>query len=193
MTPGRFSSRAKAAQSGSIRRRWPVSFPARPNSRSSRASSVTSSANGHANPAAAARFRLSWTVERATPDEQVALIRAHPDLVGRAALAGQLTAASSREQAAAGLGALADLGFTGLDPDPGDPVIITGYKSTRASKTTPAQRQANQALSAARAPVEHGFSDLKNWRTLTRLRLGPAKATTLLRALLVLTRQHTTR
>jgi len=43
----------------------------------------------------------------------------------------------------AGLGALADLGFTGLDPDPGDPVIITGYKSTRTSKTTPAQRQAN--------------------------------------------------
>jgi DDE superfamily endonuclease len=94
---------------------------------------------------------------------------------------------------AAGLGALADLGFTGLDPHPGDPVIITGYKSTRTSKTTPAQRQASQALSAARAPVEHGFSDLKNWRILTRLRLNPAKATTLLRALIVLTRQHTTR
>ena len=37
----------------------------------------------------------------------------------------------------AGLGALADLGFTGLDPDPEDPVIITGYTSTRTSKTTP--------------------------------------------------------
>ena len=48
-------------------------------------------------------------------------------------------------------------------------------------------------LSAARAPVEHGFSDLKNWRILTRLRINPAKTTTLLRALLVLTRQHTTR
>ena len=56
-----------------------------------------------------------------------------------------------------------------------------------------AQRQANRALSAARAPVEHGFSDLKNWRILTRLRLDPGKATILLRALLVLTRQHTTR
>ncbi|HXL88280.1 MAG TPA: transposase family protein [Streptosporangiaceae bacterium] len=89
--------------------------------------------------------------------------------------------------------ASADLGFTGLDPDPDDPVIITGYKSTQTSKTTPAQRHANQALSAARAPVEHGFSDLKNWRTLTRLRLSTANATTLLRALLVLTRQHTTR
>jgi len=93
----------------------------------------------------------------------------------------------------AGLGALADLGFTGLDPGPEHPVIITGYKSTRTRKTTPAQRHANQALSAARAPVEHGFSDLKNWRILTRLRLDPGKATMLLRALLVLTRQQTTR
>jgi hypothetical protein len=94
---------------------------------------------------------------------------------------------------AAGLGALADLGFTGLDPRPGDPVIITGYKSTAARKLTPAQRHANQALSAARAPVEHGFSDLKNWRILTRLRTDHGKATILLRALLVLTRQHTAR
>jgi DDE superfamily endonuclease len=93
----------------------------------------------------------------------------------------------------AGLGALADLGFTGLDPGPEDPVIITGYKATATRKLTPAQRHANQALSAARAPAEHGFSDLKNWRILTRLRLSPAKATTVLRALLVLTRQHTIR
>jgi hypothetical protein len=49
----------------------------------------------------------------------------------------------------------------------------------------------DQGLSAARAPVEHGFSDLKHWRSLTRLRIDPGKATILLRALLVLTRQHT--
>ena len=111
--------------------------------------------------------------------------------------ASEITAARHDHIAArlrdAGLGALADLGFTGLDPDPDDPVIITGRKSTRTRKTTPAQRQANQALSAARASVEHGFSDLKHWRILTRLRIDPGKATTLLRALLVLTRQHTTR
>ena len=85
---------------------------------------------------------------------------------------------------------MADLGFTGLDPDPADPVIITGWKSTTARKTTPAQRRANQALSATRAPVEHGFSDLKNWRILTRLRTDPGKTTILLRALLVLTRRQ---
>lgn len=42
-------------------------------------------------------------VAAATPDEQLALIRAHPDLVGRAAQRGTLSAASVGEQAAAGL------------------------------------------------------------------------------------------
>lgn len=40
---------------------------------------------------------------RAPLEEQLALIRAHPDLVGRAALAGTLTPQSTGEQAAAGL------------------------------------------------------------------------------------------
>jgi OHCU decarboxylase len=39
-------------------------------------------------------------------ERHVALIAAHPDLVGRAALAGTLTPDSTREQTAAGLGAL---------------------------------------------------------------------------------------
>ncbi|HYE59229.1 MAG TPA: 2-oxo-4-hydroxy-4-carboxy-5-ureidoimidazoline decarboxylase [Rhodothermales bacterium] len=49
---------------------------------------------------------LCGTVEAASREEQLGLIRAHPDLVGRAARAGTLTAASTREQAGAGLGAL---------------------------------------------------------------------------------------
>jgi 2-oxo-4-hydroxy-4-carboxy-5-ureidoimidazoline decarboxylase len=47
---------------------------------------------------------LVSTVTKATRDEQLALIRAHPDLVGRAALARQLTRESRGEQASAGLG-----------------------------------------------------------------------------------------
>lgn len=39
----------------------------------------------------------------ASEEQQVALLRAHPDLVGRAALAGTLSPASTREQASAGL------------------------------------------------------------------------------------------
>ncbi|WP_245766851.1 hypothetical protein [Streptomyces colonosanans] len=32
----------------------------------------------------------------------------------------------------AGLGALADLGSLGLDDEPDDPVVVTGFKATRA-------------------------------------------------------------
>ncbi len=39
----------------------------------------------------------------AAPDEQTALLAAHPDLAGRAAIAGDLTADSAGEQAGAGL------------------------------------------------------------------------------------------
>jgi OHCU decarboxylase len=45
-------------------------------------------------------------VAAATPQERLTLIRAHPDLVGRAASDGTLTTASADEQAAAGLNRL---------------------------------------------------------------------------------------
>jgi OHCU decarboxylase len=43
------------------------------------------------------------TMRRAPRARRLALIRSHPDLAGRAAIAGELTAASSAEQASAGL------------------------------------------------------------------------------------------
>jgi 2-oxo-4-hydroxy-4-carboxy-5-ureidoimidazoline decarboxylase len=46
---------------------------------------------------------LCATVKRAPIEKQIALIRAHPDLAGRAAIAGELTPESTREQASAGL------------------------------------------------------------------------------------------
>jgi 2-oxo-4-hydroxy-4-carboxy-5-ureidoimidazoline decarboxylase len=46
---------------------------------------------------------LYETVGNSGLDRQLALIRAHPDLVGRLALAGQLTKESATEQAGAGL------------------------------------------------------------------------------------------
>ena len=49
---------------------------------------------------------LCEVVRNADEAKQVALIRAHPDLVGRAALAGTLTRESTNEQASAGLGNL---------------------------------------------------------------------------------------
>jgi 2-oxo-4-hydroxy-4-carboxy-5-ureidoimidazoline decarboxylase len=49
---------------------------------------------------------LCAMVRQATRDEQLSLVRAHPDLVCRAALAGTLTKESTGEQVAAGLGNL---------------------------------------------------------------------------------------
>jgi hypothetical protein len=61
-----------------------------------------------------------------------------------------------------GLGAIADLGFVGLDdggPD-ADPAVITGYKAARNRPLTRGQKLSNTALAAVRAPVEHGFAHL---------------------------------
>jgi OHCU decarboxylase len=49
---------------------------------------------------------LCRVVREASMDEKLALIRAHPDLAGRAALQGSLTPESSVEQASAGLNRL---------------------------------------------------------------------------------------
>lgn len=80
---------------------------------------------------------------------------------------------------AAGLGALADLGFRGLDNEILDPVVVTGFAASRTHKLTPGRKEANRVLAVGRAPVE-------NWRILTKLLADPACATHLLRALLVL-------
>ncbi|MFD7055700.1 hypothetical protein ACFWBS_42930 [Streptomyces mirabilis] len=41
-----------------------------------------------------------------------------------------------------------------------------------------------------RAPVEHGFAHLKNWRVLGKVRTDPRWASALVRALLVLTNRE---
>jgi allantoate deiminase/N-carbamoyl-L-amino-acid hydrolase len=52
---------------------------------------------------AALKQALQTVVRKATEDEQLGLVRAHPELAGKAALAGELTAESTGEQAQAGL------------------------------------------------------------------------------------------
>jgi hypothetical protein len=92
------------------------------------------------------------------------------------------------------LGAIGDLGFTGLDDDMDNPVVITGYKAARTTKPlTPAKKQVNKLIASVRAVCEHAFAHLKNWRIITKLRLSARYATTLLRALLVLTKTEVTR
>ncbi|NHZ92693.1 allantoate amidohydrolase [Massilia sp. CCM 8733] len=52
---------------------------------------------------AALRYALQTAVTRASVDEQLGLIRAHPELAGKAAIAGELTQESTNEQAKSGL------------------------------------------------------------------------------------------
>jgi len=52
--------------------------------------------------------RLSSALLRAGAEQQLAVIKAHPDLAGKAARAGTLTAESTAEQASAGLDRLSD-------------------------------------------------------------------------------------
>jgi OHCU decarboxylase len=52
---------------------------------------------------AALKLALQAVVAQASEDEQLSLLRAHPELAGKAAVAGDLTAESTSEQAASGL------------------------------------------------------------------------------------------
>jgi len=63
---------------------------------------------------AALHDALVATVERATTDEQLALLRAHPELAGKAAIARALTPSSTCEQASAGLDACTPQQFAEL-------------------------------------------------------------------------------
>ncbi|WP_326762830.1 transposase family protein [Streptomyces phaeochromogenes] len=76
---------------------------------------------------------------------------------------------------------------------PGRTSEITGYKAARNRPLTRGQKLSNRALAAVRAPVEHGFAHLKNWRVLGKVRTDPKWATALVRALLVLTDREVSR
>ncbi|MFK4106692.1 transposase family protein [Streptomyces sp. NPDC019531] len=93
----------------------------------------------------------------------------------------------------ADLGAIADLGFVGLEDSWDDPVVITGYKTARNRPLTPAKKQVNQLLAAERATCEHAFAHLKSWRALVKLRLDLRYATAQVRALMLLTHQEVAR
>ncbi|MGV9936648.1 transposase family protein [Streptomyces olivaceoviridis] len=77
------------------------------------------------------------------------------------------------------------VGLGGSGPDT-DPAAITGYKAARHRPLTRGQKLSDKTLAAVRAPVEHGFAHLRNWRVLGKARTYPRWATALVRALLVL-------
>jgi OHCU decarboxylase len=63
---------------------------------------------------AALKLALQSTVSAATQDEQIGLILAHPELAGKAAIAGELTKESTGEQAKAGLNNCSEEEFASL-------------------------------------------------------------------------------
>ncbi|WP_369200563.1 transposase family protein [Streptomyces sp. PU-14G] len=71
--------------------------------------------------------------------------------------------------------------------------MTNGYKAAQEPSLTRGQELPDKALAAVRAPVEHGFAHLKNWRVLGRVRTVPSWATALVRALLVLTNREVAR
>ncbi|MFI1168454.1 transposase family protein [Streptomyces sp. NPDC020801] len=66
-------------------------------------------------------------------------------------------------------------------------------QAARNRPLTRGRKLSNKALAAVRAPVEHGFAHLKNWRVLGKVRTDPKRATDLVRALLVLTNREVAR
>jgi 2-oxo-4-hydroxy-4-carboxy-5-ureidoimidazoline decarboxylase len=83
---------------------------------------------------------LVATVHAATEDEQVALLRAHPELAGKEAAAGTMTAESVSEQSVAGLTALSRAEVESLRALNGEylakfgfPFIIVARNNTKAA------------------------------------------------------------
>lgn len=92
------------------------------------------------------------------------------------------------------LAIICDRIHTRLDDQPDQPTVITGRRGNRHHRLTPAQQATNALIARERASNEHAHAHLKNWRILTRLRHGWRQhATTLLRALLVLTNREINR
>ena len=89
---------------------------------------------------AALAAAMKKTLDGAGTEAQLAVLRAHPDLAGRAAIAGDLTAESTEEQKRAGLGSLTPeemAKFTELN---------TAYKAKFGFPFVLAVRNANKAV-----------------------------------------------
>jgi hypothetical protein len=93
------------------------------------------------------------------------------------------------------LAVITDRAHTRLDDQPDNPTVMVGRRACRNHTLTAAEKAVNALLSAERVSNEHAHAHLKNWRGTTRLRHGWMRhnATTLLRALLVLTHQEINR
>lgn len=84
-----------------------------------------------------------------------------------------------------GVPILADLAHQGAGP-----WLTTGIERRPLQELTPTEKTPNQALAAARAPVERGVASLKSWRIFRRSRCSPHRTTSIVKAVLTLERQR---
>ncbi|MRX07795.1 allantoate amidohydrolase [Pseudoduganella sp. FT25W] len=97
----------------------------------------------------ALKLALQAVVSAATLDEQLGLIRAHPELAGKAAVAGQLTAESTSEQAKSGLHLCSAEEFAALHQLNADYNAKFGFPFILAVKGPTGQGLTRQAVIAA--------------------------------------------
>ncbi|MFH8378992.1 transposase family protein [Streptomyces cyaneofuscatus] len=84
-----------------------------------------------------------------------------------------------------GVPILADLAYQGAGP-----LLTTGIKRRPLQELTPTEKSRNQALAAARAPIERGVARLKSWRIFRRSRCSPSRMMSIAKAILTLERQR---
>ena len=108
-------------------------------------------------------------VDGASQAQQVALIKAHPDLAGRVAREGRLTAASAAEQAGAGLGTLSAAEIAHFDADNaayrerfGFPFVICVRENTKESILAALARRRSHLSATSKSP--------RRWRRSRRSR-----------------------
>lgn len=116
---------------------------------------------------------MKSVMEAATDDEKLALIRAHPDLAGKAARAGNLTDHSTREQAGAGLDRLTDAEYEAFHR------LNDAYKAKFGMPFIIAVRDHDKAsiLAAFETRIDHAAGDelaeaLRNIVRIAEFRLG---------------------
>lgn len=83
-----------------------------------------------------------------------------------------------------GVPILADLAYQG-----GGPWVSTGSKRRPLQELTLTEKTVNQALAAARAPVERGVARLRSWQIFRRSRCSPNRMTSVAKAVLTRERQ----
>ncbi|WP_240741782.1 2-oxo-4-hydroxy-4-carboxy-5-ureidoimidazoline decarboxylase [Deinococcus sp. KSM4-11] len=106
-------------------------------------------------------------------EEQVALIRAHPDLAGKAALAGELTSESASEQASAGLDRLTPAEYeefhalnAAYHERFGLPYVVCVRENTKASIFEGARRRLANTPEQERAAALHEIGRIARLRVL---------------------------